>query len=154
MPLIGLHALARHRVLHPLIQRENGAVAWYRNRVGTRQVREHVHHEVRIGQPVELTLDFVGSSAGVAGLFHRSSVHISLSQWSAQALTHVEQLATSHLAAPTLIRFGVPDILHGAIAVRQQLVLVSGASGERSCRSEEHTSELPSLMRSSYAVFC
>src|SRR3546814_6657048 len=115
MPLIGLHALARHGVLHPLIQREDGAVAWYRNRVGTRQVREHVHHQVWIGQPVELTLDFIGGGAGVAGLFHRSSVHISLSQWSAQALTHVEQLAA---------------------------------------RSEEHTSELQSLMRISYAVFC
>src|SRR3546814_13554951 len=136
MPLIGLHALALHRVLHPLIQRENGAVAWYRNRVGTRQVREHVHHEVRIGQPVELTLDFVGSSAGVAGLFYRSSVHISLSQWSAQALTHVEQSATRHLAAPTLIRFGVPDMLLWAISVRQPLVLVSGRFGESRCSDQ------------------
>src|SRR3546814_4770417 len=29
-----------------------------------------------------------------------------------------------------------------------------GKSGSRSCRSEEHTSELQSLMRISYAVFC
>src|SRR3546814_6218616 len=37
-------------------------------------------------------------------------------------------------------------------------IRVSGQSGERDWgglwRSEEHTSELPSLMRSSYSVFC
>src|SRR3546814_5693646 len=30
----------------------------------------------------------------------------------------------------------------------------AGATGHRQCRSEEHTSELQSLMRISYAVFC
>src|SRR3546814_5642099 len=119
MPLIGLHALARHGVLHPLIQREDGAVAWYRNRVGTRQVREHVHHQVWIGQPVELTLDFIGGGEGIAGLFHRSSVHISLSQWPAEALTHVEQLAEGHLAATAPTPFVVTAILHGTSPVRK-----------------------------------
>src|SRR3546814_1238756 len=31
---------------------------------------------------------------------------------------------------------------------------ISSATCEHDCRSEEHTSELPSLMRISYAVFC
>src|SRR3546814_6049749 len=34
------------------------------------------------------------------------------------------------------------------------LVSPSAPRGRRSCRSEEHTSELQSLMRISYAVFC
>src|SRR3546814_3498138 len=33
-------------------------------------------------------------------------------------------------------------------------VLVMGSGRYRTCRSEEHTSELQSLMRISYAVFC
>src|SRR3546814_7165119 len=34
------------------------------------------------------------------------------------------------------------------------LVLIEQRVVERASRSEEHTSELPSLMRNSYAVFC
>src|SRR3546814_4698827 len=37
---------------------------------------------------------------------------------------------------------------------RQQLPPVEGAHHQRRLRSEEHTSELQSLMRISYAVFC
>src|SRR3546814_6238760 len=35
-----------------------------------------------------------------------------------------------------------------------RLVLKRGRIGKQLCRSEEHTSELQSLMRISYAVFC
>src|SRR3546814_8920111 len=57
------------------------------------------------------------------------------------ALTH-EMCRAIH---QRLARWAVDD------AVR--LVVIDGA-GERAFRSEEHTSELQSLMRISYAVFC
>src|SRR3546814_9542739 len=84
-----LHALARHGVLHALIEGEDRRVARHRYRVRARQVRIHVHDEIGIRQPVELAIDLVARGARVARL-----------------------------------------------------------------RSEEHTSELQSLMRISYAVFC
>src|SRR3546814_2095773 len=37
---------------------------------------------------------------------------------------------------------------------KERLVLVHACVCEEQCRSEEHTSELQSLMRISYAVFC
>src|SRR3546814_10196337 len=40
------------------------------------------------------------------------------------------------------------------IAGRQQRVDVAQLDAAGGCRSDEHTSELQSLMRSSYAVFC
>src|SRR3546814_5002861 len=39
-------------------------------------------------------------------------------------------------------------------AATQSLAVLSNEPWNRSARSEEHTSELQSLMRSSYAVFC
>src|SRR3546814_7293345 len=43
----------------------------------------------------------------------------------------------------------------GAVVRTESLsVRRSRAAGRRPCRSEEHTSELQSLMRISYAVFC
>src|SRR3546814_9818973 len=39
------------------------------------------------------------------------------------------------------------------VALRSRLPFLSSGT-ERLCRSEEHTSELQSLMRKSYAVFC
>src|SRR3546814_9411826 len=36
----------------------------------------------------------------------------------------------------------------------EQIVASAAVLGDRPCRSEEHTSELQSLMRISYAVFC
>src|SRR3546814_1431728 len=49
------------------------------------------------------------------------------------------------------------DLMVGYFAVSPPRTgLISSASGEPGviCRSEEHTSELQSLMRISYAVFC
>src|SRR3546814_1348950 len=49
----------------------------------------------------------------------------------------------------------VPDLLAAAIALAALSSLVLGyRSALARERSEEHTSELQSLMRSSYAVFC
>src|SRR3546814_5578993 len=41
-----------------------------------------------------------------------------------------------------------------ALRPGETLVLVGETRGHLGCRSEEHTSELQSLMRISYAVFC
>src|SRR3546814_4834908 len=43
---------------------------------------------------------------------------------------------------------------HGAQDYRRERLLARFGSGGRAGRSEEHTSELQSLMRISYAVFC
>src|SRR3546814_3085675 len=42
----------------------------------------------------------------------------------------------------------------GGIADRTEYPVDQCLADRIACRSEEHTSELPSLMRSSYAVFC
>src|SRR3546814_2036120 len=53
------------------------------------------------------------------------------------------------LAATTVLRRSVPGaIIIGGVIVAQQLIKLQHN------RSEEHTSELQSLMRISYAVFC
>src|SRR3546814_8612969 len=48
--------------------------------------------------------------------------------------------------------FAVGDARNGADGVRAQLAALG--ADEKVLRSEEHTSELQSLMRISYAVFC
>src|SRR3546814_9984150 len=45
-------------------------------------------------------------------------------------------------------------ILHGAMSITGLAAVMSGVVPFAVCRSEEHTSELQSLMRISYAVFC
>src|SRR3546814_9714718 len=49
--------------------------------------------------------------------------------------------------------FGLPE-LAGALALMLLIALVSAWGNSAVERSEEHTSELQSLMRISYAVFC
>src|SRR3546814_7145041 len=58
--------------------------------------------------------------------------------------------------AHVLARHTPPHLYNIAFSVRQSGVPVGGliAGAATPARSEEHTSELPSLMRSSYAVFC
>src|SRR3546814_3906882 len=46
------------------------------------------------------------------------------------------------------------NLLAGTIASLPLMVYRTGRDGRRDVRSEEHTSELQSLMRTSYAVFC
>src|SRR3546814_8219552 len=46
------------------------------------------------------------------------------------------------------------DEIHGEVKPADKLELVSKLQAEGRIRSEEHTSELQSLMRNSYAVFC
>src|SRR3546814_19849343 len=61
----------------------------------------------------------------------------------------------------TLFRSGADDAVHGADQMLQEVFVTLaagaqhvGAAGRQPGRSEEHTSELQSLMRISYAVFC
>src|SRR3546814_1128504 len=49
---------------------------------------------------------------------------------------------------------GWDDVLWYAPGPDRDAIWYGGRSGFASVRSEEHTSELPSLMRISYAVFC
>src|SRR3546814_2976790 len=57
----------------------------------------------------------------------------------------------------TLVLIGFPLFLtfwSGASAIMAILLIGAGSYTIAVCRSEEHTSELQSLMRISYAVFC
>src|SRR3546814_5183925 len=58
-------------------------------------------------------------------------------------------------AAPDDVRIGIDqlaDVVRGLVNLHQAHVLAAGDRDDD--RSEEHTSELQSLMRISYAVFC
>src|SRR3546814_2025841 len=62
----------------------------------------------------------------------------------------VADLRADHQALQLVVAVGPPpDHLQGAVDLRPGALHAGGAS-----RSEEHTSELQSLMRNSYAVFC
>src|SRR3546814_5796115 len=63
-----------------------------------------------------------------------------------------ERAATSSRKVRRRIRLRSADSMGSAIWASSDLTTVS--FGERLSRSEEHTSELQSLMRISYAVFC
>src|SRR3546814_3315029 len=54
----------------------------------------------------------------------------------------------TRLSAEVTQRFGMTGLAQGHVEIR-----LRGTAGQ-SLRSEEHTSELQSLMRISYAVFC
>src|SRR3546814_1972552 len=47
-----------------------------------------------------------------------------------------------------------PILPHGRRSLAASIAITNGICASTSCRSEEHTSELQSLMRISYAVFC
>src|SRR3546814_3263716 len=48
----------------------------------------------------------------------------------------------------------VPDITNNQVQINVRAPALSPELVEKQVRSEEHTSELQSLMRTSYAVFC
>src|SRR3546814_1212960 len=81
------------------------------------------------------------------------------------AIRPAENHGTAHLAARHIICFGrrvndMIDRLHGEVEGHefddrpQTTHRRAGPKARKTIRSEEHTSELQSLMRISYAVFC
>src|SRR3546814_4006218 len=69
----------------------------------------------------------------------------------------------AHVAAPHLVAAGSGSVIaissmYGLVGQRERIAYCSSKAGVigmiRAMRSEEHTSELQSLMRISYAVFC
>src|SRR3546814_5598042 len=69
-----------------------------------------------------------------------------------------EACGSSHRFRPPLILSGIGRIEYGSVQhlrlVRQQSAVDGDDLPGDEARSEEHTSELQSLMRISYAVFC
>src|SRR3546814_9760721 len=75
--------------------------------------------------------------------------------------TEVIALARDVAAAGRLHTTHMRDEANGVVAAVAETIAIARESGVRTlishhkcCRSEEHTSELQSLMRNSYAVFC
>src|SRR3546814_4358360 len=66
----------------------------------------------------------------------------------------IRVVAFSHPHYPTSGMFCGTLIMHAPELDSLHLLSVRPKSSAPSCRSEEHTSELQSLMRISYAVFC
>src|SRR3546814_1573846 len=58
------------------------------------------------------------------------------------------------IVANHLVVRNVPFVTRRCTIAHGMLVSTLSLSGDRTQRSEEHTSELQSLMRNSYAVFC
>src|SRR3546814_974051 len=61
--------------------------------------------------------------------------------------------ALAHLS-PDLLNFCLPEFRHAPIASKAANMACKIGDQPAPIRSEEHTSELQSLMRISYAVFC
>src|SRR3546814_9254193 len=70
----------------------------------------------------------------------------------AELVEHVHRRRSGGEAAAVVL----PHALIGAVVEIEELQMLelAGGGGEQFLRSEEHTSELQSLMRTSYAVFC
>ena len=56
---------AGERVFDPLVQRKARGIARHRHRLRSGEVREDVHHQIRIGQAREKPEDFVRAVSGV-----------------------------------------------------------------------------------------
>src|SRR3546814_8913233 len=63
-------------------------------------------------------------------------------------------LAPSGLCTQTIAPSRTPLLLASTVLISTNMFCCSSASQGLDRRSEEHTSELQSLMRTSYAVFC
>ena len=70
---------------------------------------------------MELPVNLVLRGAGVARLHAGRRLHIGIGQRPAQALARIEQLPRDLAAARAAACLLVPDVEHGAVAVRQQL---------------------------------
>src|SRR3546814_1558290 len=82
--------------------------------------------------------DLRGKAVGRIGA--ALAVGVELCRWRVEGAA-----AAEHVAARVLLQPGEVDLVHRNAVAHQHAPLF---------RSEEHTSELQSLMRTSYAVFC
>src|SRR3546814_3458881 len=89
---------------------------------------------------------------GDSGTLNRQAKSAARSAFESAKQRFFGHLLTS-MKTPTLIRSLEHDLANGHAGVIQ-IVSTGEALMERRLRSEEHTSELQSLMRISYAVFC
>src|SRR3546814_9771644 len=88
----------------------------------------------------------VFSAAALVGFFDRSS-----RRRSRRALSSAESAARASIFFASVLAFSAASAFPTAVAAFQ---VGAAKIGLRAFRSEEHTSELQSLMRNSYAVFC
>src|SRR3546814_1796102 len=101
-----------------------------------------------VGQPLEAaTLEHRAALAGVVEAHHRGQEHALTAAQHAQGVVKHQHVGPQvPLGGGTLQTF--------ACAVAEPLVTGDLRAALPGLRSEEHTSELQSLMRISYAVFC
>src|SRR3546814_4451422 len=92
----------------------------------------HVRVLIAVRDPRDMLLDWI---AFRAPLMLRVESPLQMAQWLAR---HLEHVAVLHENSPIIYALIKLDEIHG----------------DPAARSEEHTSELQSLMRNSYAVFC
>src|SRR3546814_7133648 len=86
-----------------------------------------------------------------AGLALAKSVNAVKDGWNGFNVVHFSAARMGSL----MLGYGLPGGIKDVIAAKPKLAFFLGADEEESeLRSEEHTSELQSLMRISYAVFC
>lgn len=95
-------------------------------------MRVHVHHEIGIGQTLELAVNLIARGARVAHLLDRCGLHVGVGQGPTQALARIEQLAAGVPSgcATAVAGLLLPDVHHRAVTVGQQLFLAGGAAGE------------------------
>src|SRR3546814_6235651 len=76
------------------------------------------------------------------------------SQGQTAVLVAVDGKPVGAIAIADAVKTGTLDALHALHSAGLRVLMVSGDHRRTAERSEEHTSELQSLMRISYAVFC
>src|SRR3546814_8911550 len=93
----------------------------------------------------------------------KTAYEMRISDWSSDVCSSDLIAADAHVSILLFDRAIDPDLTHPAVVrdqhdrcIRQSIYGYAAGSGNatRPGRSEEHTSELQSLMRISYAVFC
>ncbi|MNE68221.1 hypothetical protein D3C80_1638730 [compost metagenome] len=99
-------------------------------------MREHVHHQIGIREAPELAVNLVLRGTGVTRLYAGYGLYVGLGQWPAQVLARIEQLPCRLVAARTAAGLLLPDVEHGAIAMRQQLLLAGRAATEHNGRQQ------------------
>src|SRR3546814_4051743 len=103
------------------------------------------------------TRKLLGSGAGYFPMFNRNKRSICLDLKSERGLAVARKLAArsdvliENFRPGTLARLGLG---YDALSPNNPRLIYCSAKGFLKGRSEEHTSELQSLMRISYAVFC